>query len=502
MIALRLFLFALLVAAMPARAQVWELLPEDDSRAGPVATICPDDETGDAFCFTVGCADGGPVHYEVAYNTGTPLDPLLVGIDVDGQPVGTLAITPAPDEDVYRYRAEYDARLHRELIARLRGGNRAALIIGADGGIIRRDISLRGSSRAIAAVIDACPEPPRPMLPLTAPAAQVLAQIEDDCAALGGTVEVEPGFERAEDLDGDGRTDMVVDFAAAVCSEMASLHCGSGGCKVGFYLNRETEFQPLFVDVIRGYDSAPGGLLTLDLHGSFCGVFGYEACLQRFDISGGDMVLLDELTGEAAIAVLEGAPLPSLEPPEVLETADQPGLPRSEAWPDRPATGPGTEVVLAGLSGAVLAPLPPLPEMSPGIVPLPTISAPRSDAVPVIALPEADLAPPRPDTAPGGVAFDGVDAPALAPPVAMIVAVLAERSPARASAPPMPDMPEPPIYPETGESLDPMLLGGGGVVLTSPDADATGADRLGLDPPVGTDPARLGAAGGKPGARP
>lgn len=467
---LRLALLALILSAAPARAQVWEVSGDGSAQ---VATICGED----GVCLSLGCADGGPVHYEVFYDAGDPLDPRLAGVDVDGRPVGTLALAPAPDEEIYRYRAAYDADLHGEMIARLRGGIRAALVMG--GGMVH-EMSLRGSSRAIAAVLRACPEPPEPMLPLSDPAARALAEIQAECKALGGTVEVEPGFERAEDLDGDGRTDMVVDFAAAVCSERASLYCGSGGCTVGFYLNRKTEFLPLFVDVIRGYDSAPGGLLTLDLHGSFCGVFGYEACLQRFDISSGEMALVDQLTGEAAIAVLEGAPLPSLEPPEVQEAADQPAAPRGDAWPDRPATGPGTEVVLAGLSGTIRAPLPPMPEMPPAIAALPTRTSPRPEGAPVLALPEADLAPPRSGVAPASVPIAGVAAPALAPAVSGIVAVLAERAPARAPAPAMPDMPEPPIYPETGESLDPILMGGDGAVLTGPEADNTGADRLGL----------------------
>lgn len=467
MIALRLFLFALILAAWPARAQVWDVSGDN---AAPVAMVCG--ESG--VCLSLGCAGGGPVHYEITLGD-TPLDPLLAGIDVDGRPVGTLALTPAPDEDIYRYRAAYDAGLQGDMIARLRAGNRAALILG--GGMVH-ELSLSGSSRAIATVLDTCPEPRAPMPPLSDPAAQVLAQIEADCKKLGGTVTLEPGFERTEDLDGDGRTDMVVDFAAAVCSEMTSLYCGSGGCTVGFYLNRETEFLPIFVDMIRGYDSAPGGLLTLDLHGSFCGVFGYEACLKRFDISQGELVLVNELTGEAAIAVLEGAPLPSLEPPEVLQATDRPVPPRGEAWPDRPATGPGTEVVLAAIATGFAASLPP-PETTPAMAPPATAALSRHDGAPVLVLPEANLAAPRLGARPGGMFFAGIIAPDLAPSVARIAPALAEAAPLSGFAPPMSDMPEPPIYPATGESLDAVLLGGG-AILVSPATDTAGDDRLGL----------------------
>lgn len=489
--ALRLALIALVLAAAPARGQGWEVLPVDDSRAGPVALVCPlnDAVTGNTFCLSLGCADGGPLHYEIAYSGGAPLDPPLVGVDVDGRPITTLAFETQPDEDVYLYRAAYDASAQRELIARLRLGNRAALVLGFDGEIQTRDISLRGSGRAIGAVLDACP---LPLVPLKDPAAQVLEQIEAECEALGGTVALEPGYERAEDLDDDGRTDMVIDFAAAVCSEMASLHCGSGGCTVGFYLNRETEYQPLFVDVIRGYDSAPGGILTLDLHGSFCGLFGYEACLRRFDISTGELVLLDQLTGEAAIAVLEGAAMPSLEPaipPEVAEAvATLDASPASAIQPDLPDNGPGSEVWLVALAPEIAAPFPPAAEPVPLSVPPVVATALLSDpAAPMIAIAVASLLPPLADALP------------LARPAALIAALVA---PTAAAAPPMietlpetasparliaADDSEPPIYPETGESLDLAdratpgdRLEGGGPILSSPTADTTGADRLGL----------------------
>ncbi len=458
---LRLALIALILAAAPARGQGWEVLPADDSRAGPAAMVCPldDAETGNYFCFSLGCADGGPLHYEIAYAGGAPLDPPLVGVDVDGQPLTTLAFETQPDENAYLYRAAFDARDHRELIARLRLGNRAALVLGFGGEVMTRDISLLGSGRAIGAVLDACP---LPLVPLKDPAAQVLEQIEAECEALGGTVEVEPGFARAEDLDGDGRTDMVIDFAAAVCSEMASLHCGSGGCTVGFYLNRETEYQPLFVDVIRGYDRAPGGILTLDLHGSFCGLFGYEACIRRFDISTGELVLLDQLTGAAAIAVLEGAPMPSLEPatpPEVVEALAEPVAP--SAWaipPDMSATGPGSEVRMA----AIAAPVPPMAERAPVSAALPLTQAPKPEDAPGVAPPVADIAPPNTEAAPEAVLLvAGIELP-------MAEATLAS--------------PREEIAPDTGDRPAPTddTVAGGGPLLTSPAADATGADRLGL----------------------
>ncbi|MEZ5720263.1 MAG: hypothetical protein R3D59_00225 [Paracoccaceae bacterium] len=91
-----------------------------------------------------------------------------------------------------------------------------------------------------------------------------------DCGELGGTVAMETGFERNEDLDGDGRDDVVIDYAAAACSESPTLNCSTGGCTVGFFLARDEGYVRMFSDVIRGYEVFPGGFLALDLHGTAC----------------------------------------------------------------------------------------------------------------------------------------------------------------------------------------------------------------------------------------
>lgn len=145
---------------------------------------------------------------------------------------------------------------------------------------------------------------------LADPAAAVLDEIRSDCAGLSGIVAVETGFARAEDLDGDGRSDPVIDYAAAVCSESASLFCGSGGCAMGFFLARDEGYRRLFSGTIRGYVAEPGGVLALDLHGSACGLVGYEACRKRFDVTSGEMVLIEELTGDAAMAADDRAVSP------------------------------------------------------------------------------------------------------------------------------------------------------------------------------------------------
>jgi hypothetical protein len=153
-----------------------------------------------------------------------------------------------------------------------------------------------------------------------------------------------------------------------------------------------------------------------------------------------------------------------------------------------PDTGPGTEVWLVALAPEIAAPVPPATEPVPNSAPPVVATALLSDpAAPMIAIAIASLAPPPDDTAPQTRPF--ARRAAFAPPEAAAAPPMIETLPE--STPPLrviaADDGELPIYPETGESLDLAdlatpedTLEGGGPILTSPEADTTGADRLGL----------------------
>ncbi len=302
---LRLWALATLCCLTPfsLAAQSWSMV-DMKGTPGAAAFICPQDdaETGNFFCLHVGCQDMAPLNFEISHAGRDTREHLPVEVIVDGKPAGTLTFTAYPAEGVLRLRAPFDTRFHRELIARLRKGNKATLRLDFGTDVREVAVPLRGSSRTLGAVLEVCP---LPAIPLDDPAAVVLEEIAYECRALGGTVAVEPGFERTEDLDGDGAEDVVIDYAAGVCSKMASLYCGSGGCTVGFFLSRGETYKRLYSGVIRGYTPMPGARLALDLHGTACGLYGFEACRKVFDISSGELVLLETLAGEAALAAME-----------------------------------------------------------------------------------------------------------------------------------------------------------------------------------------------------
>jgi hypothetical protein len=348
------------VLAAPVAAQGWSLV-DTEGTGGAGAAVCATAETEGAEppCFRLTCENDAPLHYEIALfgdaAVGLP-EEMAVELRVDGRPSGLLLFQRGTEaEGVTDLAAPFDPRLHGALVAQLRKGNRAELVMQNPAGAIIAPLSLKGSSKALGAVMEACP---LPEVPLNDPAAVVLDEVVRACGQLGGSVAMEPGFERDEDLDGDGRDDVVIDYAAAVCSEMASLYCGSGGCTVGFFLARDEGFERIYDGVIRGYSAQPGGLLALDLHGTACGLYGFEACRKVFRISDDSFALVGELSGEAAEAAqaadrvaagkttrppVEAAP-PAAPEPEPAARGDTetetPATPEPAATP-APAPAPG-----------------------------------------------------------------------------------------------------------------------------------------------------------------
>ncbi|PID36548.1 MAG: hypothetical protein CR993_04130 [Rhodobacterales bacterium] len=296
----------LTLLALPVMAQGWGVVEEGERVR---AEVCAGE-----ICLGFGCI-GAPLGFEVAGAEGE------VSLAVDGRAAGVLRLENG--------RALFDPDLDAGLIRALRYGNRLRLTAPDQE---PRDFRLTGSNRAISRALATCP---RAAIPLTDPGRKVLAEITRDCAALGGEIGMEPGFVRYDDLDGDGVRDIVIDYAAAVCSRRPSLHCTAGGCRVGGYLARGEVYVPLFTEILRGYEVGAEGL-TLDLEGTACGLYSFEACRKRYGIEGDALVLRELLSEEA-----EEAPAaePEAEPEPEPETVAEP---EPEAEPVAPPVTPAT----------------------------------------------------------------------------------------------------------------------------------------------------------------
>lgn len=339
--------FATLAAGLPASGQTWSAREAD---GGARASVCPlgADGSDDFLCFRLECTADEPLHFVLDIAGRGPVTGRLpVQVGVDGGEVGVLTFAPREAEGYARLAAGYDPRLHDELVDLLQRGRRASLGLDLGAGPEEVEVGLTGSADSLYTVIEACP---KPAPPVDDPAGLVLDEVVAACAERGGTVALEPGFERREDLDGDGREDIVIDYAAAVCSELASLNCSSGGCTVGFFLARDGGYKRMFADVIRGYEVVPGGFLALDLHGTACGLYGFEACRKVYDVVADAPVLVEEIAGPGAETVeiagvdpdgpagadaADPAPAAATETAVVVEVEDDPA---AEAEADAPVT--------------------------------------------------------------------------------------------------------------------------------------------------------------------
>ena len=449
----RLFQFVLAAlaafSAPPAMAQTWAVV--EPAGNGASASVCPlgEDGSSEFLCFRVECTSLEPLHFSLDIaGRGDFTEPLNVGVGVDGGDVGLLTFTPRAGKGFTHFTAGYDPRLHEEIIDLLQRGRRANLVLDLPGGAEDVPMGLTFSADSLLTAVRTCPEP---VPPVDDPGSLVLDEVAGACRDLGGTVTMEPGFERREDLDGDGREDLVIDYAAAACSEAATLNCGSGGCTVGFFLARDEGYTRMFADVIRGYEVFPGGFLALDLHGSACGLYGFEACRKVFDIAGDAPVLVEEIAGpDAETMTVAGADPVGTDTEPGTEVAVTTAEPVVVAESDGVAIALDTETEETGIAATAESPA---ADIAMEVTAPDTDAAVETDttamAIAVDATEETDVAVtvPTPDAA-------SVAEPvtlALATPGASETLVLADENNAEAVAP------EPSPEPNLGPSPEPNL---------------------------------------------
>jgi len=102
-----------------------------------------------------------------------------------------------------------------------------------------------------------------------------------------------PDTVRRIDLTGDGRDDYIVDFRDAKCGERESTYCGTGGCLLNILVTRpDGSVRAVFDGYVRSYTVVAPAMkrgasrtVRFDLHGSYCGAFGSQACVKEKAIS-------------------------------------------------------------------------------------------------------------------------------------------------------------------------------------------------------------------------
>jgi hypothetical protein len=116
----------------------------------------------------------------------------------------------------------------------------------------------------------------------------------EECESQGGcAVTFAVDTVRRIDLTGDGRDDYIVDFRDTKCGDRETTYCGTGGCVMNILVTLpDGSVQPVFDGRVRSYEIKPkpmkrGAARTIrfDLHGSYCGGFGAQACVKERAIS-------------------------------------------------------------------------------------------------------------------------------------------------------------------------------------------------------------------------
>ncbi|MGH1415093.1 MAG: hypothetical protein ACRBB0_16510 [Pelagimonas sp.] len=261
------------------------------------AVVCPvdDKEQANYFCYMVGCQNQKPLAHRVFFHGGVLPKSIQARVLVDGRDAGHMTFSHTGQTDYEDYHAPYDLAAHGALIAALKSGTRAELVLmdGTSGEVVNRTaMSLRGSSKALDSAVRQCSLPPPP--PVQEPLALAKARVEKDCQTLDGTVTVEDGAVIKEDFDHDGLVDEVIDYAQITCDKAASLFCGSAGCPMEFYRQQQDGgFVRIGGGHMYGYQVTVKPVITLNLHGSACGKIGAAGCRKSFTVENNDLVPLE-----------------------------------------------------------------------------------------------------------------------------------------------------------------------------------------------------------------
>lgn len=108
--------------------------------------------------------------------------------------------------------------------------------------------------------------------PLPAPVRAVVDAMIAECRGVGGKPGASPGLVSTVDLNGDGRSDYVIDTAAFDCEGAASLFAGTGGSSVEVFITTaDGSAKSAFEHGAFGA-RVEKGQLWLAVGGSLCGL--------------------------------------------------------------------------------------------------------------------------------------------------------------------------------------------------------------------------------------
>jgi len=108
---------------------------------------------------------------------------------------------------------------------------------------------------------------------------QLIKEARQDCSEVdNGTVEVPIDAVEYVDLNNDGKIDEILNYGKLRCSTYSSIWSGSGGVRRALIVDgKVTNFLARSLKVTYPFGDYP--IITMSVHGSFCGQVGSEACV-------------------------------------------------------------------------------------------------------------------------------------------------------------------------------------------------------------------------------
>ena len=218
-----------------AAAADWQLVPQG-GWVSERPTARGTAESG-VHVLSITCREGVPFLFTLGYPAKAGAERTeAFEVEVDGRRFALEGLHVPPD-------GLWTAVPSRSLIVALRAGSVARV---TPPGQAMQTVRLRGSSRAITGALAECGPPMTATAPVSGRIVQFGQLIAEAC---GGGYRLADGAELTGDLDGDGREDVVLDWAGVTCDDRSKGRgagfCGAALCRIEVLLTGPPAVQQL-----------------------------------------------------------------------------------------------------------------------------------------------------------------------------------------------------------------------------------------------------------------
>ncbi|MBV7378153.1 hypothetical protein [Maritimibacter dapengensis] len=273
--------FLTLSVNAPARADMlgWAILPENPVTGTVGTAVCPyeDPAGGNHNCLSLECQPGEPLTLAVSLAGFDAPDSVTLGLSIEGEDLWDLRLLRQSDG---RYAKGMSGAQWADGLAALQAGAWGAVTFSTEAYLWHDHLPLNGSRDGIAAALDAC------WTARTDPALNPAQAAREDVRAwcadrLNRPATINDGFTREEDIDGDGRRDVIANYGAVNCGPIGGAWCGWAGCDLALHLARDDGYLQAFRGIAEGFRVVEDGVV-IRRHISECGPDHAGVCAVRY----------------------------------------------------------------------------------------------------------------------------------------------------------------------------------------------------------------------------